>query len=189
MTDWNEFLVRHDGTGTEFLVREARLVAGDGRESGYLLDLLSVLESDLARTERNLDRVQQDFDELDRRHREEHAVVQKFIDFVKEQLAEGSSVVIESWADFDEVFEDFDGFDLERPRREWTATVKMSVDVTLSGSAWATWDEEDIRGSILESYNHNVYVNLRVDTEEVGGDDSSVDDWDIESVEVSFDDV
>ena len=188
MTDWNEFVVRHAGTHTEFAVNEARLVAGADREHSDLYRVLSAFEDDLARTERNLDRVQQDFDELSRRHREEHAVVQQFIDFVKERLAEGSSVTIESWADFDEVFEDFDGFDLERPRRDWSADVTLSVKVTLKGSAWHTWDEDDIAGSIKESLDHDVSVNLRVDVEEVGGDDSSVDDWDVESVDVTFDD-
>lgn len=188
MTDWNEFLVRHAGTHTEFAVNEARLVAGADREHSDLYNVLSTFEDDLARTERNLDRVQQDFDELARRHREEHAVVQKFIDFVKERLAEGDSVVIESWADFDEVFEHFDGFDLERPRRDWTATVTIKAEVTLRGSAWATWDEDDIAESITESYSHDVDVRLRVDMDEVSGDDSYVEDWDIANVDVTFND-
>lgn len=157
-----------------------------------LLDFHGGNERPLAETLTNLevdrDRYKRDFDELDSRHREEHAVVQAFIDFVKERLAENSSVEIESWADFDEVFEGFDGFDLERPRRDWSANVTMSVKVTLKGSAWTTWDEDDIAGSIKESYLHNVSAKLRVDAEEVGGDDSSVDDWDIESVDVTFDD-
>lgn len=175
----NDFVRSNDFTAVH--TTDCVLVDEHGGDERPLAELLTNLEVDR-------DRYKRDLDGLGRRHREEHAVVQKFIDFVKEQIAEGSSVVIESWADFDEVFEDFDGFDLERPRREWTATVKMSVDVTLSGSAWATWDEDDIRGTILESFDHDVSVNIRVDTEEVGGDDSSVDDWDIESVDVTFDD-
>lgn len=185
-TDYNKHQVRAFGTDTA--VNVCVLVDEHGGNERPLAVLLDNLEFDRNRYQNDRNRVQQDFDELSRRHREEHAVVQKHIDFVKEQIAKGSSVTIESWADFDEVFEDFDGFDLERPRRDWTADVTLSVKVTLSGSAWVTWDEDDIAGLIKESYNHNVSVNLRVDEAEVGGDDSSVNDWDIKSVDVTFDD-
>jgi hypothetical protein len=180
MADYNNGFVRSNDF-TAVHTTDCVLVDEHGGNERPLADLLTNLEVDR-------DRYKRDLDELSRRHREEHVVVQKFIDFVKEQLAEGSSVVIESWADFDEVFEDFDGFDLERPRRDWSATVTMSVEVTLSGSAWATWDEDDIAESITESYRHDVDVNLRVDTDEVSGDDSYVEDWDIANVDVTFND-
>ena len=187
MTDWNEFLVRHAGTHTEFAVNEARLVAVDDREHSDLYRVLSTFEDDLARTERNLDRVQQDFDELSRRHREEHAVVQEFIDGVKSLLEDNDSLAIEDWDDFERVFSEFDGFDLDRPRRDWSADVKLTVKMSVSGEADTNLDEDDIESLIRDNIGFSeidVSVSFSYDSCEAG--DSDVDDCDVDSVCVEF---
>ena len=185
MTDWNEFVVRHDGTDTEFLVREARLVGPHEGESSDLIDTLSVMERELARAESDLDRA----DVVLERRAAEHAAVQTFIDKVKSLLEDNDCLVIEDWDDFDKEFSEFDGFDLDRPRRDWSADVELTVKVSVSGEADTNLDEDDIASIIRDNIGFGeIGVSVSFSYDNCEGGDSDVEDYDVDSVDVTFDD-
>ena len=178
MTDWNKFMVRHAGTGTEFAVNEARLVASDDSESSDLYNVLSTFEIDVQAAEDRL-----------RRHRDEHAVVQKFIDKIKGKLAEGDQFIIDDWDDFEDAFDGFDGFDLDRPRREWSAEVKLTVKVSVSGESDIDLDEDDIESLICDELGfRDIDVSVSFSYDNCEADDSTVEDYDVDSVDVTFND-
>lgn len=180
MADYiNDQIQVHD---TSYNVSRCVLVDQHGGNERPLAETLTNLEADR-------DRYKRDLDELSRRHREEHAVVQAFLDKVKGLIVDGDKLVIEDWVDFDRQFVDFDGFDLDRPRREWSAEVKLSVTLLVAGETDATLDEDDIESHIRDSIGFgDIDVNLSFNQGDCVADDSSVEDYDIDSVDVTFND-
>lgn len=182
MSDWKSMIVRHEGTDTEFSLGEAVILGAFYEDKRDLPRVLTAFEEDLSRTERDLD-------ELSRRHREEHAVVQKFLNKVKAKLADNDALVIEDWDDFNSEFGDFDGFDLDRPRRDWSANVKLTVILSVSGESDVNLDEDDIDSLICDSIGFgDIRVSASFCHDNCETTDSAVEDYDIDSVEVEFND-
>ena len=185
MADYIKHKVR--AYGFQQAVIDCVLVDEHGGDERPLAESLTNLEVDRDRYKRDLDRVQQDFDELSRRHREEHAVVQQFIDTIKEKLAEGNQFIIDDWDDFDDAFDGFDGFDLDRPRRDWSADVKLTVKVSVAGDSDLNLDEDDIKSLILDDIAvSDIDVSVSFSYDDCEATDSSVDDYDVDSVCVEF---
>lgn len=167
---------------TTYNVSRCVLVDEHGGNPRPLAELLTNLEVDR-------DRYKRDLDELSRRHREEHAVVQRFIDTVKEKIAEGESFLIEDWDDFDSEFDEFDGFDLDRPRRDWSADVSLSVTLSVSGEADTNLDEDDIASLIRANIGFgDIDVSISFSHDDCEATENDVEDYDVDSVDVTFDD-
>lgn len=192
MTDWNKFMVRHAGTGTEFAVNEARLVAvdelGKDSESGDLYNILSAFEDDLARTERDLDSASDAMDRFHRLFKDQTKAVQSLVDEIKEMLVEGGSWRIDDWDDLFNAFGRIDGLDLEKPRREWSAEVEVTVTMSLSGDANSDLDEYQIADMIRDHFGMgDITIDLEFETDDVSADDSNVENYDLD-VSVDFND-
>lgn len=188
MTDWNEFMVRHDGTGTEFLVNEARLVADDDSGSSDLFKVLSAYEDDLTRTERDLASTSDAMDRFHRLFKDQTKAVQSLVDEIKEMLVEGGSWSIDDWEDLFNAFGRIDGVDLEKPRREWSAEVEVTVTMSLSGEANSDMDEYQIADMIRDYFGvGDISIALEFANSDVSADDSNVESYDID-VSVDFND-
>ena len=183
MTDWNKFMVRHAGTGTEFAVNEAKLVAGDDSfiES---VDLFNVLSS----SERDLDSASDAMDRFHRLFKDQTKAVQSLVDEIKEMLVSGASWCIEDWDDLVRAFGRIDGVDLEKPRREWSAEVEVTVTMSLAGEANGDLDEDDIADMIQDHFGvGNIDIDLEFSNNDVSADDSNVESYGLD-VSVNFDD-
>ncbi|MGA0397948.1 MAG: hypothetical protein ACO3O3_12365 [Ilumatobacteraceae bacterium] len=165
-TDWSEVLVRHDGTDTEFLAREACLVDEHGGNERPLAVLLDNLEFDRLRyqNDRNAAKVKLG---------QQTADIQKLVDSIKDGLAAGRSWRIDTWDELETEFGVFDEVDTSVPMREVTGSFSLSGTVEFTIKVPKNWDEDAIKEFVGDNLDldHVDSLSFIVDNDSELGDD------------------